>query len=271
MTKKCSNAIGIILSDKREFFRTRCKQWDCAYCIKENKLTWRKSILRQLRKPEYALSNWVLLTLTMPSAIHAHADKVYQSAQIVKNKWNNFMTAMRKRYGKFTYVRVLEHHASGVLHIHMLTNAPIPECDYYHNKRNKHDIRLAWLKANSAKNPKIQTIEQFGFGWSHNVVMFGNDAQFALNYATKYLTKNSADAIEHYPMLRKMRIRRIQTSRDIKAPKSLNDDTWRAKIALIEADFPTGDEAYKDLNKRKVIRKSDLEDGFYPPISEYVD
>lgn len=294
MSKYCSRYNGILVSDKAKLFRGRCKMWDCKYCSRENKRAWRRAIKRAIEKDtELKKSAWVMLTFTMPNWVHKDDNGILVSAQIIKDNWNKLMMRIKKYYSqrdklwakyngetykeqKLTYVRVLENHASGILHVHLLINLQLIEPELYMNPHRKDDIRLRWLKAYPDESD-LQVIETYGFGWLHHVLMLGDDSQYAVNYITKYLTKDddTDKSVKFADILRKTKIRRIQTSRNIKAPRSENTDTWTPRSHLNKDDF-IDTESYKDLNLRKDITYSDLDKhGIYPPYSEreetYID
>jgi len=268
--KYCEKFNGVILSDKSMFFRARCKSWTCSYCTRENKTAWRKAIRKQLiDTPEYALCNWVMLTFTMPPYIHASESKVLDSAKVIQSKWNVFMTGFKKHYHdidkkakvpkrKFTYVRVLENHKSGVLHIHLLINLDLAQEDIYINPNDDTDVRLLWLKTDDK-------IMSYGFGWKHHVLFLDTTA-YAINYVTKYLTKDADDNFSD--ILKETKIRRVQTSRDIKAPHSESEDTWKVKYRITELDFEQS-EIILDLNTKRKITKENLDEyGVYPPMKD---
>jgi hypothetical protein len=287
MSKYCSKYKGILLSESGKLFRGRCKMWNCQYCARENKTLWRRAIKRAIeRDEELKNSAWVMFTFTMPKTIHHSKNKVLESALLIKSAWNRFLTRFKKYYEqrdkmwakyegknydrkKLTYIRVLENHKSGVLHIHFLVNLEIVEAELYINKRNPNDIRLRWLKQEAEEAGK-QVIESYGFGWKHHVLMLGDNSLYATNYITKYLTKDNDEerSVTFAEILRSTKIRRIQTSRNIKAPRSLNEEVWIPRAFVNKHDFAER-EKLRDLNLKRDISIGDLDaNGIYPPLSE---
>jgi len=267
MSKYCSRFQGVLVSNTAKLFRGRCKQWDCDYCARENKRAWKKAIRKAIMQDDLlSKDDWQMLTFTMPPYIHAAQDPIEESAKVIQSKWNNLMMRIKRQYPKkkLTYVRVLENHKSGVFHIHMLINLPITSKDLYINPNDDKDTRLLWLKETDESG--LQLIERLGFGHRQHCLMLGVDYLYAVNYVLKYIFKDSKSTIQK--MLANMHVRRVQTSRNIKAPHSQNDDEWTPKYALYSGDFADQDE-YTDLNKHQKITIDDLDEfGVYPPASE---
>jgi len=287
LAKYCERYKGILVSESQKIFRARCKTWSCHYCARENKTAWRKAIRRAIAQdPALTSAPWVMMTFTMPPWVHKQDDKILLSAKVIKGAWNRFLTRLKKYYQdrenlfakyekrpavkqKITYVRVLENHKSGVLHIHFLANIEVLPIELYVNPNDPQDIRLKWLKAPVNDDSDTQVIESYGFGYRHHILTLGDDPAFAVNYVTKYLTKDSDPAFAE--LLKETKIRRIQTSRNIKAPRSLNDESWIPRYALNKNDFEGG-LVYDDLNLHKRVTSQDLDEyGIYPPFSESVD
>jgi hypothetical protein len=81
--------------------------------------------------------------------------------------WNRFRTAAAKRYGRFAYARVLEHHhKSPYPHLHIIADK---------------EFGAVWLAAE---------LKSAGFGYQAKCKPITSEG--AITYVTKYLTKVSA-------------------------------------------------------------------------------
>lgn len=194
--------------------RLRCKQWDCDYCAPINARIWQAKLLKSVitiveENPEQAFS---FLTITLPSEIHRMnegIEKELSQVALIRDNWDMLMKRLKRQYGNFEYVRVLENHKSGVLHIHMLTTAIIEDSglachvsgkgEYHHS-----DVLQAHLT-------------DCGFGYIHdarNLEKVGNSNKESgitvASYIAKYIGK-SLGAMEF--VHRNARLRKIQTSR----------------------------------------------------------
>lgn len=287
MARYCERYNGIFLAPApRLIFRGRCKQWDCHYCARENKTLWRKAIRKAIiEDEELSAQLWSMFTFTMPPSIHRSKNKEYESALVIKRIWNKFMVQFKRHYEKrdkqrakaakesytprkLTYIRVLENHKSGVFHIHLLCNISHSEEELYVNPKDDRDMRPLWLK--NEHESGVQVIEHYGFGWRCHVLPLGDNTKYAINYVTKYLTKD--DTPKTQDILSRSRVRRVQTSRNIKSPRNLKSlDKWIPRAYLHEGDFRE-DESYLDINLKKAVKKDDLDiNGIYPPYNERIE
>ena len=122
----CKNIKGIVYTsdnDKdhvNDFARIRCKQWTCGYCALKNRQQWRAVIFKFINNnPDLSWSFW---TITLPSYVTSDG-----SYQFIREDWDKLIKALRVQYGDFSYVRVLENHKSGKLHVHMLASIRIAD------------------------------------------------------------------------------------------------------------------------------------------------
>jgi hypothetical protein len=135
-------------------FPMRCKSWDCPYCAKI-----KGDQYKQRMKPLFDRGSLYFYTFTF-----YHNLPALESWSSVSSTWNRFRTAAAKKYGRFSYVRVLEHHhRSNYPHLHVIA-----------------DVRFndVWL---------AKELKTAGFGYQCCVKPV--DGERAAEYVSKYLTK----------------------------------------------------------------------------------
>lgn len=135
-------------------FPLRCKSWDCPYCAKIKGEHYRERM-----QPLFEKEALFFYTFTF-----YHNKPVLEAWQSVQSSWNRLRTAAAKKYGRFSYVRVLEHHhRSDYPHLHVIA-----------------DIRFTdtWL---------ARELKAAGFGYQCKVEKVTSDR--AAIYISKYLTK----------------------------------------------------------------------------------
>lgn len=135
-------------------FPMRCKSWDCPHCAKVKADQYKIRMRPLFDKP----------ALYMYTFTFYHSKPELEVWSEFSAAWNRFRTAAQKKYGRFSYVRILEHHhESDYPHLHCLI-----------------DIRFSdvWIAAE---------LKTAGFGYQCRVEPITNEG--ALKYVTKYLTK----------------------------------------------------------------------------------
>lgn len=249
--------------EKRLLIRLGCKQWQCPVCYKRNRDLWRHHLMNKIAGLGGAWSFW---TITMPPFLHKLSTedaRAKMSLIRIRANWDKFMKFMKRKYGKFEYVRVFETHESGCLHIHFLASFHVPDDDYKTVYRgDKKDYSYC-----ASLKDTIWTVYNFGYMHSVENLPEGDFAR-TVGYVTKYMTKED-DFVTKY--LGKMRVRRIQTSRKIGAvPKSKSDYEW--KIVHGVSRFENQDIPTFDLNRKITLKPSDFEGGsWYPTTREIMD
>lgn len=260
----CSRFTAILVTKKDaklgKMVRARCKQWDCSFCARQNKLAWRKTLY------EYLMNNpdklWSFHTFTFHfRKMNRYARLIYSVNRIKKN-WEKLLKRIKRRYGKFEYVRILEPHKLGGYHIHLMASFVIPDCDIAYRTDKKTGSKIPYLKWLKSDLPSL------GYGYiQHSENITGNGAQ-AVTYVTKYMTK---DELQSYELLKGNKIRYVQTSRGIKSPFASgdNDENWVLRHSLNFMDFMDCED-FIDLNKKTHITIDDLEKngGAYPNYDE---
>lgn len=246
--------------EMRLLLRLGCKQWQCPVCYKRNRELWRHHLMKKISEIG---GEWSFWTLTVPSFIHKASTedkRAKLSLFRIRDNWDKFIKFMKRKYGKFEYVRVFETHESGCLHVHFLASFHVPEIDY----RTAH-IGTPKEYSYSASMKDVIKVN-YNFGEMHSVenLPVGDFAR-TVGYVTKYMTKED-DFVTKY--LGKLRVRRIQTSRKIGAvPKSKSEYEWKIVNGVTRwenSDVPT-----LDLNRSRVLTIQDFEGGdFYPTTRE---
>jgi hypothetical protein len=227
----CTKFHGRVMNysaDKATMHRLRCKQWSCDYCYAINAKIWRaklfKSAVEMLKNGTF--SDFCFITVTLPSRLHnkgflASYEKIEEGADFIRANWDKFMKRLKRQYGKFQYVRVLETHKTGVLHIHLLATFKISD--------SKPVKRADGSIFNQSKTI-VRHARSCGFGWIHDATnlekLGGNELESVIaivSYVTKYLTKSNPylDSVFSKKMIRK-----VQTSRGflIGVTKSFESD-----------------------------------------------
>lgn len=153
----------------------RCKSWACDQCRPKNVKALRKRIFNgsmsefvNVKNPRF---NYKFLTLTVPGkewrSIHSQ-DEAYE---LISDAWHKLRRALKKKFGKFHALRVVEGQQDGYPHLHvLLAGAGIA------SKGVLNTIRALWSYKyfDSFANVDIKVVKN----WKHSV-----------RYITKYLLK----------------------------------------------------------------------------------
>lgn len=238
------------------FSRIRCKQWTCSHCSKILKKQWQKVLLTQL--PELS-QEWSFHTFTMRPHYHnlPESERAKASAWCIKRNWDRLFKRIRRIVQGAQYVRVIEQHKSGCLHVHLLLGRYLDDI--------KTVYKYGTTEIDYCYSPAVRkACTATGFGYMTSCYNLYGGSGGAVAYVSKYLTKADLTMAEE---LSKCKIRRIQTSRKIKfdtRAQSQDDKRWvRIKDIrnrdLIEFDV-------YDMDKKKSVKLDDLQEtGYYPP------
>jgi hypothetical protein len=160
-------------------FLLRCKTWDCPHCRSIKAAAYRERMTQLWQKPQ----------LYMYTLTYFHDKRPDDAWATYNAAWNKLRTNLRKQYGHFSFVRVLEsHNASPYPHLHII-------CDMYFPPKKLHSACIS-----------------AGFGYQISGKKITGTG--AANYITKYLTKEWSN--EQSKILRKTsRCRLISFSADI--------------------------------------------------------
>lgn len=102
----------------------RCNRWICTRCgkIKRKKLTARTFNGRIVEPVKGVRSQFAfkLLTLTVPGKAYRSVNTPETALADLNDKWAKLIKVLRKHYGKFDYLKVIELQRDGFPHIHAL-------------------------------------------------------------------------------------------------------------------------------------------------------
>jgi len=291
--------------------RVRCKKWSCLYCAEKNALMWRVSLTRQMiemsnikagsirikkhRKMIYFMpadkckikpsiaaiaqkrtfSRWAFFTVTVALRNHKGMtpdERLEKSALIFKHNADRLMKRLRRQYGSFAYVRVLEQCANGQLHAHFIGN--IKFTDLIQEPHKGKDKKTAVLVSVSPSLKKV--VIECGFGWaSHaeNLSSEGDDwsAKRVVGYITKYITKSDERITD---FCRTEKIRKMQTSRHFISPfndknKGDSEADWFISLPIHISMAEDLKFSVYDLNRKKELTADDFTlSDYYPKIEE---
>lgn len=139
-------------------FPARCHSWDCPVCARAKAGEYRKRM-----QPLFEGRHLSMYTFT-----YFHNDDPIAVWRSVSTSWNRFRTAATKRYGSFSYARVLEHHhKSPYPHLHIIADRAFDPC---------------WLNR-----------ELLSAGFGYQAVAKKVTSEQAAAYVTKYMTKPWTD------------------------------------------------------------------------------
>lgn len=258
MLKYCPKFSGLAYTaptdTKRLFTRLRCKMWQCPYCHKVNQKQWRAALFRQL--PGLG-TDWSFHTITLPAELHESR----MTAQRIKNNWDKLMKRLKRMYGKFSYVRVLEQHSTGNWHVHLLASFLVTDLKTKWHEDGTIDYQYSDIL-------KRETFPDCGFGYmcsAANLTHNGETSatQKAIGYVTKYMTKRDEETESD---AKAVNLRMIQTSRDIKFKGDASEETWYFKHAIYLEDI-LDEKRWYDLNEDGYrVSYEDFEETWqYPP------
>ena len=95
-----------------------CNSWDCEECRKKKAYNLKSRIKAGIQK-----QSWRLLTLTVDPNQVSLQDSLNQVSRL----WDIFSKSLKRRFPNFAYIKVLEFHASGYPHLHIILNEYIPQ------------------------------------------------------------------------------------------------------------------------------------------------
>lgn len=191
------------VGDARRYraFPLRCKSWDCEECRKVKSKEYQNRIRRLFDGRQLYHYTLTYFHSNTPDA----AWSTYNQA------WNRLRTNLRKQYGRFSYVRVLEsHEQSPYPHLHLLVD----------------------------KGFKVSTfgVSAMSAGFGYQIKIRKVTTAGAMFYLTKYLTKPWASA-EGWELRKKYHCRVISFSSDLceKVKKSKSWEILFMALGLDEA------------------------------------
>lgn len=253
-------------SEKKYVAQLRCKQWDCAYCARQNALQWRAAIIDYINKSSH--TQWSFWTVTVPARVHNHEDieaRYSIGLALIQASWDKLMKRAKRYLGKFEYVRVIETHTSGAPHIHLLASVFMSDSVLKHRHDGSQYHHSAWLKENATA---------CGFGYIHDCQNIVNtsertdvqNAGYVASYVAKYMTKDDS---KDDSFRKKMRVRKIQTSRGIKRLNLSSDLSWEVSgrvsvLEIVQTEKPIFDVTTGNTITIEHLRGQEA----YPPIED---
>jgi len=163
-------------------FPLRCHSWDCPRCRAKKASDYRDRMLRV-----EAAEQLYMITLT-----YYHDITPDQAWMTYNAAWNRLRTALKKKFGPFNYVRVLESHKeSPYPHLHVI-------CD-------------------KSFEPRVFGPLAVGAGFGYQLKISPITGDGAIGYVTKYLTKEWKN-VESWELRRKYHCRLISFSSGLLSP-----------------------------------------------------
>lgn len=166
-----------------------CNQWKCPKCS-ERKYRMLLERLRDgelLRQAERLVTDdikygWLFITLSVPGQVYRKSHTKLEAVDELRKNGNKLITAMKKRYGKFHYIAVVEPQRDGYPHIHMLMVG---------EKRIPKSI-LAWLRKTWRDKYGMGEIDVEAKIKDRETgkMITPRNAWSAILYATKYMSKS---------------------------------------------------------------------------------
>jgi len=185
------------------FVPSLCKSWSCPTCRSRKASQVRSWVASNLKGRDLWLLTFTMFRYGSPDL----------SWKKISQGWNRFSTAVRQRYGSFSYLRVLEpHKEGGYPHMHVLVDK------------------------NIAHDRIVGRLTDFGFGWNFQSQKI--DLSGSISYVTKYLTKGWENTTADYlRQLTKARI--VSSSRDL--PPIF---TVKSHWTTLQSEIPVSHAAY---------------------------
>ena len=156
-----------------------CHSWDCECCRIKNA----KRLTRRIKEGITAES-WRLLTLTVdPNHVGISA-----APEIITQMWDVFLKRVKRRYGNFKFIRVLEFQANGYPHLHVIMNLFLPHAY----------VKRVWTNLGGGKIVDIRAIKN----------------QNIARYVGRYLSREKEKHAEHDHKFWDYSLRRYAFSRN---------------------------------------------------------
>lgn len=253
----CENFRAILVAfdgNKKLITRTRCKQWSCEFCANINRTIWRAKIINGIN--EYDSDDWCWFTLTA----HSRTRTASSSLSNLRGAWDVLIKRMKRKYGKFAYVRVYEEHANGAYHLHAIGSFAFGDIKTRKGKDGSEVKYSQWLAENAV---------DLSLGYYTHADDMKKSAEhhagYVASYVTKYIVKMSPQFKEDLG-----RIRHIQTSQNWpKLPERGNMLDWELKTGYYIDDFVNDTASgvtVVDINTGVTVTSDNFLDTYiYPP------
>lgn len=200
-SKKCERKggtapllMGVNRKDKTAFYvQADCKMWDCKVCGSRKASQWIARIIEGIK--DYG-GDWYFATIT------SHEKWRGQDASLknLRQGWRKLYNRLLRRFGKFHYIKIFEHHADTSLHLHVLTDLTLPyQSSQKVSKKTGQPIDVFRCKLLKDLSRKCG----MGYQCDYQPIV---SAGLAVWYVVKYLSKSIGNA--DFPA----NVRRIQAS-----------------------------------------------------------
>lgn len=226
-SKKCENigdnSLTLLVIDrtrkKAVYVEMNCKMWSCGSCGARKARLW---IARVINGVKYYGGQWYFMTITA----HQKWRGEERSLINLRQGWRKLYNRLLRKYGKFHYIKIFEHHVDGTLHLHLLTDVVLPYTTIW-SKSKKTGDRIEVHKCKYLKD----TSAQCGMGYMCDYQPLEN-VGLAAWYVAKYLGK-SIGSSDFPPNLR-----RIQASHKFqKLPPVVADEGLSYVLVRNRTDF----------------------------------
>jgi hypothetical protein len=159
MCDACRHLVALTSDDGLKIYQANCKQWECADC--------RPFMLRKLRGTIMSGLPDKMLTLTCQEGL---GDSRVERRKLMGKAFNKFVKRIKREFNLKTlpFFVVVEEHASGEPHFHVLLRAPF--------------LRQKWLSANWKDLTGAFVVD----------IRRVFDRDHAMYYVSKYLSKKPA-------------------------------------------------------------------------------
>jgi len=237
-------------------------------------MMWRVSLTRQMIE-KFKDEKWSFFTVTV--ALKGHKamtpdERLEKSALIFKYNADKLMMRLKRKWGKFAYVRVLEQCANGQLHAHFIASFWFDDLTQEYHKAKDKKTRVVVSISPSLKKSVIEC----GFGWASHAENLSSGGETwspkrVVGYITKYITKSDERITD---FCRTEKIRKMQTSRHFISPfndkdKEDSDAEWYISVPIHYTLAQSLDFSVYDLNRKKQLEPQDFGlSEYYPQLED---
>lgn len=196
----------------------RCKSNFCENCRKQNLLKLRKAMFATMRKDK-----WRLCTLTFPD----HTKNLEQAIHDSYLMFKRLTRQLRKLQPNIKYIRSIEIHKSGFIHLHCVFNKFVP-IKFIQEKWKEVGGGIADIRASKRcrfchkPTPCIHTPERKKLGYRD-----------AARYLTEEMEKTMQDPHKLGFIMWKNRVRTIATSRNMKLTEQTLPSEYIGKFSSL--------------------------------------
>ncbi len=224
---KCTNIGGnaptllVIDREKKKavYFQADCKMWSCASCGARKASQW---IARIIEAIKHYGGQWYFATITA----HKNWRGTERSLINLRQGWRKLYNRLLRRFGRFHYIKIYEHHKDDSLHLHLLTDLALPY-KYSWKTSKKTGLLIQVYRCKLLKDLSAQC--GMGFKTDYQPLESGGLAAW---YVAKYLGK-SID-VSDFPV----NLRRIQASHKFrKLPPIVTDDALSYVVVRNRTDM----------------------------------